>query len=72
MYFADFKRYFSGHERSLGTSTSSFSACYVPLRDGGDAPKLAKVLGTQGFSRVFVIDGGFAGWQKAGLAVTEQ
>lgn len=36
----------------------------------GDAPKVAKALGSQGFGKVFVIEGGFNGWCNAGLGVT--
>lgn len=37
--------------------------------NGGDAPKLAKALASQGFGKVFVIEGGFNGWVSAGLGV---
>jgi rhodanese-related sulfurtransferase len=36
----------------------------------GDGPKVAKALGTQGFGRVFVVEGGFNGWANAGLGIS--
>lgn len=36
--------------------------------NGGDAGKVAAALSGQGFSKVFVVEGGFNGWVKAGLA----
>ena len=37
----------------------------------GDATKVAKALGAQGFGKVFVVEGGYNGWVNAGLAVAE-
>jgi 3-mercaptopyruvate sulfurtransferase SseA len=39
--------------------------------NGGEGPKLAKSLAQQGFGKVFVIEGGFGGWQSAGLGVKQ-
>ena len=36
----------------------------------GDAPKVAKALGSQGFGKVFVVEGGFNGWANAGLGIS--
>eukprot|EP00230_Micromonas_polaris_P001907 CAMPEP_0119208406 /NCGR_PEP_ID=MMETSP1327-20130426/620_1 /TAXON_ID=38833 /ORGANISM="Micromonas pusilla, Strain RCC2306" /LENGTH=365 /DNA_ID=CAMNT_0007204923 /DNA_START=21 /DNA_END=1118 /DNA_ORIENTATION=- len=36
----------------------------------GDAPKVAKALGGQGFRKVFVLQGGIAGWANAGLGIS--
>ena len=37
----------------------------------GDATKVAKALGAQGFGKVFVVEGGYNGWVNAVLAVAE-
>lgn len=36
----------------------------------GDAPKVAKALGGQGFGKVYVVEGGFNGWANAGLGIS--
>ena len=36
----------------------------------GDATKVAKALGAQGFGKVFVVEGGYNGWVNAGLSTT--
>ena len=47
----------------------SYAQVLILDANGGEAPKLAKALATQGFGKVFVIEGGFNGWQSAGLGV---
>ena len=39
--------------------------------NGGDAGKVAAALSAQGFGSVYTVEGGFAGWNKAGLATKQ-
>ena len=39
-------------------------------QNGGSAKALAKALAKQGFSQVFIVEGGYNGWSRAGLATT--
>ena len=70
--FSSFKNWwFSSADSRETRYVNHVSYVQVLILDanGGEAPKLAKALATQGFGKVFVIEGGFNGWQSAGLGV---
>ena len=55
---------------SLKGVKKSTKVLIVDSNGKGDAPRVAKALGGQGFGRVYVVEGGFNGWANAGLGIS--